>query len=362
MKDTMIAPVVNRSFGLDLTRAFAITLVLIAHFVKQLEHFGFWGVELFFGLSGFLIGQILWRSFSETEDWSFKYLLNFWSRRWWRTVPNYYLFLVIMLIFHYSYDQLPSVSLFIKHLWFGQNFLARNGGFFGVAWSLCIEEWFYLIFPTVLFLISKLKARPKTAFILSLIIVFVFCAIVREVLIRQHVGHSLRGITMARLDAIGCGVLVAFWLSTTKITPIKRWAAFCAGTVLFIISFVTVYFSGQTYDEIKESRYLLVSVSLGFSLMLPVISLMPRPAGIFKYFSAAVEKVSHWTYSLYLSHIPVMFAVYSLMGKSRSDFYVNTGSKVIGLVITFVVSAVIFKYFELPFTHKRPREIRPGKL
>lgn len=49
----------NRSFGLDLVQAFAICLVLVSHFAKSLAIIGFWGVELFFGLSGFLIGQIL---------------------------------------------------------------------------------------------------------------------------------------------------------------------------------------------------------------------------------------------------------------------------------------------------------------
>ncbi|RYE13802.1 MAG: hypothetical protein EOP34_08005 [Rickettsiales bacterium] len=83
----------HRSFGLDLARAIAIGLVLMSHFGHNaLDALGFWGVELFFALSGFLIGQILWRNFSQTDNWSGKQILNFWQRRWWRTLPNYYLF------------------------------------------------------------------------------------------------------------------------------------------------------------------------------------------------------------------------------------------------------------------------------
>jgi peptidoglycan/LPS O-acetylase OafA/YrhL len=44
----------KRSFGLDLLRAIAISLVLLAHFVKAFDKLGFWGVELFFG-SGFKV-------------------------------------------------------------------------------------------------------------------------------------------------------------------------------------------------------------------------------------------------------------------------------------------------------------------
>lgn len=352
-------PALHRSFGLDFVRTLAISLVLVAHFAKKLEHFGFWGVELFFGLSGFLIGQILWRSYSGAGRWSFKHMLNFWSRRWWRTLPDYYLFLIIMLFFHhYNGDDLPSISLFLKHLFFLQDFLSRNGSFFGVAWSLCIEEWFYLLFPLILFFIGLTGARPKAAFIISLLLIFITSAVVREILIREHVGHSLRGITLARIDAIACGVAVAFWLSTEKVTLKKRWTAFFIGVVLFLLSFITVYFSGLSYNEIKESRYLLVSVSLGFSLMLPLVSLLSTPKGIFKPFSRAVESMSLWSYSLYLSHIPVMFIVYKLMDSFRDNNLNNLISKIVGLVITIIISAFIFNVFEVPFTRKRPRELK----
>jgi peptidoglycan/LPS O-acetylase OafA/YrhL len=357
MTRTSVSSQHNRSFGLDFARALAISLVLVAHFVKKYESTGFWGVELFFGLSGFLIGQILWRNYEQAKNWSFKYVVNFWSRRWWRTLPNYYLFLIIMLVFHYYNGGFPSLFLFFKHLWFGQDLIHRDGTFFGVAWSLCIEEWFYLLFPIILFLINKLGFKHKTAFIISLLIIFINCAIVREILIGQHVGHSLRGITLARLDAIGCGVAVAFWLSVTKITAVKRWVTFFMGIAMLLGAFYIVYFSGLTYNQIKESRYLLVSVPMGFALTLPLMSVVPTPKGIFTFFAISVEKMSFWTYSLYLSHIPVLFTVYYLFGNLRSGILSNTLSKIIGVIITIAVSAVIFKYYESPITRKRPREL-----
>ena len=89
----------NRVFGLDLLRCGAILLVLSVHFVESITpnevtkfYFTYLhvdGVGLFFVLSGFLIGTILIKDFLKYGI-SFSTLLNFWKRRWFRTLPNYY--------------------------------------------------------------------------------------------------------------------------------------------------------------------------------------------------------------------------------------------------------------------------------
>ena len=92
----------TRNFGLDLFRAFAILLVVLSHgkfllnrtvlenfpYVKMLD-----GVDLFFVLSGFLIGGILLKSSSEGLNWPG--VAHFWKRRLLRTLPNYYLILLL---------------------------------------------------------------------------------------------------------------------------------------------------------------------------------------------------------------------------------------------------------------------------
>ena len=186
----------SRSFGLDLARAMAISLVLFAHFVYKWTNVGFWGVELFFALSGFLIGQILWRNYAASERWNFENIKNFWTRRWWRTLPNYYLFFLVMIAFHYSMgNQLPTPWGFAKVLVFSQDLVSSNYKFFGVAWSLCIEEWFYLLFPLVLFVFSLVTPIKKRAFILTLISFVVFSTIMRFLLKGNNEMNSLREIT-----------------------------------------------------------------------------------------------------------------------------------------------------------------------
>ena len=96
----------TRNFGLDLFRALAIILVVLSHgkFLLNgtaLENFPFFkmldGVDLFFVLSGFLIGGIILRTMS--EGWNWRGVAHFWKRRWLRTLPNYYFILLLNFVF-----------------------------------------------------------------------------------------------------------------------------------------------------------------------------------------------------------------------------------------------------------------------
>src|SRR6185503_5952862 len=95
----------KRIFGLDLLRSIAIILVLVTHTVSFLDpqnHYyeipvytGYLGVEFFFVLSGFLIGTILLKIHYQDTIINFKSIKLFWIRRWFRTLPNYYLMFLL---------------------------------------------------------------------------------------------------------------------------------------------------------------------------------------------------------------------------------------------------------------------------
>ncbi|MEM1002632.1 MAG: acyltransferase family protein, partial [Bacteroidota bacterium] len=103
----------TRIFGLDILRALAISLVVLSHLFwitskstgvisEIMSLAGVIGVEIFFVLSGFLIGRIMYGFFVK-QAFSFKDVINFWKRRWFRTLPNYYLILIVNV----------SITLFI---------------------------------------------------------------------------------------------------------------------------------------------------------------------------------------------------------------------------------------------------------
>lgn len=98
----------KRVYGLDVLRAIAIFLVVLGHGNINVAGDLFEniptiplidGVELFFVLSGFLIGSILIKIITKEQGLSAKSLTNFWKRRWFRTLPNYFLILLVNYLF-----------------------------------------------------------------------------------------------------------------------------------------------------------------------------------------------------------------------------------------------------------------------
>ena len=129
-------------------------VVLYPHFGDALAifgHGGFYGVELFFVLSGFLIGQILIRNGSDLGQAG--NVAFFYVRRWFRTLPLFFLFLIVNIAFERFFRAHPvGFGEGLSHGFFLRNFASFQMTFFPESWSLAIEEWFYLLFPAALWL------------------------------------------------------------------------------------------------------------------------------------------------------------------------------------------------------------------
>jgi peptidoglycan/LPS O-acetylase OafA/YrhL len=149
----------NRNSNLDLLRATAICLVIVHHgiqasplpssWIKEVANFGRYGVDLFFVLSGWLIGGLYWR---ELRTFGNVAIRLFWVRRWLRTIPPYAAALLISWGAVYVTRQEPFD---FGYLFFFQNYYEQIP-FFLVSWSLCVEEHFYLMMPIVMFLLGCL--------------------------------------------------------------------------------------------------------------------------------------------------------------------------------------------------------------
>ncbi|GAB5550176.1 MAG: acyltransferase [Sandaracinaceae bacterium] len=149
----MDAAPASRVANLDLLRAAAILPVVLANagtenvLTGTLGRFagsGWVGVDLFFVLSGWLIGGLYWKERSRfgTID-----LRRFWARRWLRTIPPYLVALVAVYTARAALT--PNSDPFDwRYLAFLQNYTGLP--YWGVSWSLCIEEHFYLALPLVL--------------------------------------------------------------------------------------------------------------------------------------------------------------------------------------------------------------------
>lgn len=343
----------TRSFGLDMARVTAIALVLLSHFAQDFEFVGVFGVELFFALSGYLIGSVLYRSLLTTPRWSFEDVRVFWMRRWYRTVPNYLLFLVVALFFHAYFGGLPTARHLAAHLFFVQNMMSGDNAFYGVSWSLAVEEWFYLTFPLVILAFTAAGLHKRAAFVATTVVFIVAPSALREFMLMHSPAESVRMMTLPRLDAIFYGVGAAFLMGRRPLGGGTRLACMLVGLSLTLTLFA-LYALDMDGVGVYRATFLLAPAS--FALMLPWLQRLAMPTGRLVFMRNPIKNLSLWSYSIYLSHIPVLFTVYELFGRTRESTAVNALSKVIGLVACLGLSRFVFVHFEQRITNMRPSE------
>ncbi len=215
----------NRIYGLDILRAFAVLAIVIVHgnsflpanTVTKINYFLIDGVSVFFVLSGFLIGGILIKTL-EKQPASFKTLSNFWMRRWLRTLPLYYVILILLVLLSYFFVDGFNIWQTKQFFIFCQNFYKSDLSFFSVSWSLSIEEWFYLIIPFLIFTLANLFGVSPRIAVLSTAVAIIFCTIAYRYYRYSTIAVTsvdtfdimFRRTVMTRLDSIMFGVLGAY--------------------------------------------------------------------------------------------------------------------------------------------------------
>jgi peptidoglycan/LPS O-acetylase OafA/YrhL len=349
----MNAQLQSRNFGLDLVRAMAITMVLLAHHVAPLNRLGVYGVELFFVLSGYLIGGILYRQFSSEALVRSADLWLFWRRRWYRTLPLYYLFLVVVFVQAWvSSGTLKGISwnIFTYGL-FLQNFAWPINNFSVVTWSLAIEEWFYLLFPLCICVVNRLGVGILKSFMLGISLFLVIPFVLRMLNSTPHWDTGMRMVVVFRLDALMYGLALAVWKPRSQ----WLWKHNRASAVLgigIIAGTVPMIIWGMQPGGWKFMPALLFSlIPLGFGLLIPYFELLRRP---FDIVAIPITRLSEWSYSIYLCHIPVLFGCYAVFHNGS----LGSGGKIIvraiALLLTFVTARMLYRYFESPIMRMRP--------
>ena len=362
----------KRIFGLDFMRAVAIALVVFSHIIWIIPNAkgfipdvmslsGVIGVEIFFVLSGFLIGRIIYKLYI-TDDFSFNSVFYFWIRRWFRTLPNYYLALVINVVIVIYLDmQLPD-NLW-QYVFFIQNFATDMPLFFVESWSLSIEEFAYILGPLLLYLLLFIKSKVSKSKLflrmtLFVILLFTITKIIHsfndDMKSMMHWNTSLKAVVIYRIDAIYYGVLAAY-ISIVKPEFWKRIAimAFLLGIVLFlglnaIITLKQIFI--ETHTTFWNVWYLPIN-SIAIMLSLPVLSQMKTaPKIILK----PITYLSIISYAMYILHYSIILQL--LKHYLPSDEL--PGFDVIVFIIVYIsltifLSYFIYRFFEKPFTNLR---------
>jgi len=358
----------NRIFGLDIIRAAAIFFVVLGHSVDlvpynigtALSHFIIDGVTLFFVLSGFLIGRILIKTF-DNNGITINDVKNFWIRRWFRTLPNYFLILTLLIILHLIFSPDFRVSWIPSYYSFTQNLFYPHPWFFPEAWSLSIEEWFYFTIPIILFLFIKIgDLSSKRAFVTTSVILIILCPLLRyyrfsqlEELHQFAWDNSFRKQVITRLDSLMIGVFGAILYIYKKAHWSKYQYSFLV-LGLFILIGTTLCDSTLRSFKIYYYVFSFSLVPFATLLTLPFFSNFKKSSGfIFR----CVTILSLISYSIYLVHLTLIqgfivkyFPFSEAEGSSMT--IVRFG---LYWMVSIIVSILIFKYFESPMTRLRER-------
>ncbi len=361
MKNTIELQHHQRIFGLDILRAYAIIVVVASHgrylvgdtFLYEFPYFvPVDGVDLFFVLSGFLIGTILLKEISVTNVFNGTQLLTFWKRRWLRTLPNYYLILLInFLLIKLSFVPDTLEHFDWKFLFFLQNFSSSFSWFFVESWSLSIEEWFYIFAPLILLITLKFLTIKK-AFIVTVLTLIIVPFFIRSfisdptVIDWSWVDAEIKKVVVTRIDAIGYGLLAA-WIAFYYSDFWKKYR-FVFLAIGLAMHFILDMLNSYTHYFYVQVIYYSLAPALAF-MFLPIAHSFQKTEGIIVKTITFISKIS---YSMYLVNLSIVVAI------MRMNFpVVNTMDGTIKYVLYWIIviglSSIIYRYFEKPIMNLR---------
>lgn len=326
LKQSLLTPGHYKS--LDGLRAFAILLVLLTHISQHIPglswvHFhmewmtplynGWIGVDLFFVLSGFLVGSMV---LSQLERGAFS-VVSFFLARFFRIIPAYFAVIIsIVLMRMYLPGSLQSILPAFHLSDVVQNALLLTDylpGYLGIqSWSLSIEEQFYLIVPFFLLFFRRVDTRIYAA--ISLIF---FALLFRAITYRYfaiseaapitEVLHKIYFPFHARMDALAVGILVALIHQQVPVVPkLFRVVMGALGLLLSGFVFLCGELKGGFYNT--TIQYTLVCLGFGAVLWSVLDCALAERTRLATFLSAQCwVPVARLSYSVYLSHMIVIF-------------------------------------------------------
>src|SRR6185312_7951846 len=190
---------------------------------QPVADYGWMGVDLFFVLSGYLIGQQLLAPLSRGEPLRFG---AFYLRRAFRILPAFLAVLAVYVLFP-AWRETPGLQPAWQFLTFTLNLLIdyRHNQAFSHAWSLCVEEHFYLLFPLLAWWLARRASRTLVIGAVALVVLAGLGLRAYAVLHGKDWLESIYYPTWTRLDGLLAGVLLA----TIQAYRPRWWAAHPSG-------------------------------------------------------------------------------------------------------------------------------------
>jgi peptidoglycan/LPS O-acetylase OafA/YrhL len=340
----------ERISSVDVFRAMAILPVVIYHFAHWLP-FGYLGVDVFFVISGLLVGGILIRRYKENERISFT---RFFFQRAFKIWPSYFWFLLLgsfiaWLIFHeyhpeyYIYFTFRDVS---RYIFFYQNYTRGPAHWpFDHIWSLCVEEHFYIILPIMIIIVKAMFGNKRQLLLLSVIgLIAGGFALKLLGLFFTKSGDTFMG-THSRIDELGWGVLLGVlvtyyekFLRKIRFPHLIFWA----GLILFCMTlFIRIEGDFYFYNKVIFTSLIPICV---FMMLLGVYYYDFSKWKIFRF-------LAYYSYNWYLWH-PITFLIV------QKYFGISIGSFLIYMSISFLAAFLFTILIEEKFLLLRERVMK----
>jgi peptidoglycan/LPS O-acetylase OafA/YrhL len=349
-------------FGLDLARATAVLLVVASHCdgifaqwfhrppIFLIGYGAFYGIELFYVLSGLLIGTLLIGQIdaanlgtTRAHRW-----FVFMQRRWLRTLPAYYVCLALLALvwaplLHLGAARTARLTAIFAVMLQNLAWPMVRDDYFDVTWSLAVEEWFYLGFATLLFLLAR--RRRDTAYLL-LAAAFVTAPILGRM--AWFAPGASNHQVVFWLDCIGLGAIMA-WVAS------RRPAWYRAAAWLLPVGLALTAFSlegGLARLHVPPTLQNALNfdlVALAMLLCLPAAARWRDATGPL---AALVRWIARLSYCLYLVHLSVLI----LIDAWRPTLHWSPATCVaLSLAGMFAVAMALSALVERPIMARRPR-------
>lgn len=353
----------NRIPALDGVRGAAISLVLVYHALYFFADFPtgsvaaralaltrlWWnGVDLFFVLSGFLIGGILLDARSSP-----RYYQTFYARRAFRILPLYFFVLVLYVV---TASRLPLFGVPLP-IWsyvpMLQNFFIAATGTFGVAWlgvtwSLAVEEQFYLVAP---FLIRKLSSPTLERLVIATILV---APVLRLVLFySMPMGYiAAMVLVFSRADVLMWGVGVAMIVRKPALMAYLAARRTTLASTTILLAITLLWFTLKNWSiasvEMVVVGYSVQGLFFGSLLFLVLQNLSSPLSQMFAL--RPLRFLGERAYGIYLLHVPAIYLAFMLAGykapriSNQTELSISIGA----LIIAVAAASLSWRFVERP--------------
>lgn len=367
----------SRLSGLDLLRALAILWVMIFHAqvggygtpFQPLSNLGWMGVDIFFVLSGYLIGWPVLKDLAEGRGFSWR---DFYVKRVFRILPAFLAVLALYALWP-AFREAPGMQPLWQFLSFTVNFQIDyfHNRAFSHAWSLCVEEHFYLLFPLLALGLHRRGGAGRVLGVLLLILLGgmalragIWTALLEPQLANpdgeggyyQRFVEDIYYPTYARLD----GLLTGVTLAALRAFRPALWA-WALGRTHALLALGSLGLAGAIYlfqDRAGFAAsvygYPLLSLSLGLVLL----SAVSERGLLARCRVPGARGLALMSYSLYLVHKPAFhlarehFGV-ALEGRGVLAFGVYGG-------LALAAGGLLYLLVERPFLRWRERWLEPA--